>query len=103
MSSVLRPEEYSIRLGDLASELTNQGSLLMSPVYSTALPWPSNTEDNVSMSTLGLAHTDWMLTKHDCAGAVVCIEQGDLKVVSRLELEECGGFQGYWFLREYEW
>lgn len=44
-----------------------------------------------------------MLTEHDCARAVVRIEQGDLKVVSRLELENCGGLQGYWFLREYEW
>lgn len=103
VSSVLRPEEYSIRHGDLARELTNQGSLLISPVYSMALPWASNTESNVSMSTLNLAHAYWMPTEHYRTGAVVCIEQGDLKVVSRLELEEHGGFQRYWFLGKYEW
>jgi hypothetical protein len=32
VSSVLSPEEYSIRDGDLAIVLTNHGSLLISPV-----------------------------------------------------------------------
>jgi len=43
VSSVFSPMEYSKRAGDLAIVLTNQGSLLMSPVYKAALPWPSNT------------------------------------------------------------
>lgn len=43
VSSVLRPDEYSASDGDRAIALTNHGSLLMSPVYKTALPCPSNT------------------------------------------------------------
>lgn len=40
----------------------------------------------------GLA--SWALTKHDGAGAVVGIEQSDLDLVTRLELEDRRGFQG---------
>ena len=43
-SKVFKPLVYSIKNGFRVNELTNQGSDLLSPVYKTALPSPSNTE-----------------------------------------------------------
>jgi hypothetical protein len=92
-SRVFRPLVYSIKNGFRANELTNQGSDLMSPVYKTALPSPSNTivaELDVGNFIIGeISHTE-----HHCTCAMICIEQSDLNIFARLQFDTSRRLQG---------
>lgn len=92
-SRVFKPDVYSIKKGLLARLLTNHGSDLISPVYRTAFPSPSKTR---TQSVL-LLNRDFQdskgLTEHDSTRTMVSVEEGDLDLILRRQLNASGRLQ----------